>query len=405
MKSLLVWVSLLSGIFLFETVLADIVIPRNRVTHHVNIYESDSSSSSEIGELLSGSSLPYVRSVPRWHVVELASGKEGFVSKSFTKVIGEIRPERAQNELRLHYINVGAGMCTVVECPGPKAPPMIIDCGTVGLGDNDRNTTRTKKYVKKILDAHEKKPNLVVSHPHKDHYGMIPEVLKSVQLNNIWLGGDHDRYKLSDFPDWLEKQKAGGAKVHNESPEDFDNDNSPIKSDWLGCGLASVYTLTVNSGDNPNSNSHILEIRYQDFGATFTGDAEGDTEEQALENYSEKVKTTVLSASHHGASTHRSNHEEWIKATDPEVVVFSSGPSFGHPKCNVVKRYDDAVEAAPPHPTRCGDRSGFKKKLRNTRAQFVTSVNGLIVVSSNGESPLLLKCDGSSGCKAEIAHD
>ena len=177
-----------------------------------------------------------------------------------------------------------------------------------------------------------------------------------------------------------------------------------MPDDELGCGLASVYTLTVNTGNTPNRNSHVLEIRYREFGATFTGDAQGATEEQAAENYSDNVKTTVLNASHHGASSHGSNGRAWVRATDPEVAIFSSGPSFGHPKCTVVARYDEVLAPAPAHPTRCGDNSGFRNELRSTTAKYVTSVNGLIVVTTSGDSPLSLTCDGSTGCDAQIDH-
>ena len=314
---------------------------------------------------------------------------------------------RAQDELRIHYMNVGAGTCTVVECPGLDAPPMIIDCGSIGASSQDMTKDQAGKYIAKVLEPHSARPNLVISHPHKDHYAWIADVLKNVQTQNIWLGGKRSGYGSWGFSDWLIKQVANGATVFNDQviDADFHNDGAPMADSELSCGNALVYTLTVNTGPSPNSKSHILEIRYNDFGATFTGDAEGKTENKAVENYTGNVKTTVLSASHHGASSHKSNGKKWIEATDPEVVIFSTGPKFGHPRCNVVKRYEDSVlAAAPAHPTRCGDNQGFRREERSRDAKYVTAVNGMTVVTTRGNSPLSLHCDGSRGCEANIEH-
>ncbi len=314
---------------------------------------------------------------------------------------------RSEDELRIHYMNVGAGTCTVVECPGANAPPMIIDCGSIGRSSDDLTKDEAGDYIAEVLDLHATQPNVVISHPHKDHYAWIADVLNDVQTQNIWLGGDKSGYTIGDFPDWLRKQKENGAQVFDDDEigSDFHNDGSPMADSELSCGDALVYTLTVNTGSNPNSKSHILELRYQNFGATFTGDAEGKTEDKAVENFTGNVKTTVLSASHHGASTHKSNGKKWIEATDPEVVIFSSGPKFWHPRCDVVKRYEDSDLAdAPAHPTRCGENKEFRLQQRSRDAKYVTAVNGLTVVTSGGDSPFSLHCDGSDGCEADIQH-
>ena len=58
---------------------------------------------------------------------------------------------RDEDELRIHYMNVGAGTCTVVECPGSNAPPMIIDCGSIGSSSQDMTKKQAGKYIAKVL--------------------------------------------------------------------------------------------------------------------------------------------------------------------------------------------------------------------------------------------------------------
>ncbi len=60
---------------------ADIVVPRDSVSYHVNIRSSNSSDAAERGVLRPGKQLPCIRSVSYWHVVRLPDGNEGFVSK------------------------------------------------------------------------------------------------------------------------------------------------------------------------------------------------------------------------------------------------------------------------------------------------------------------------------------
>jgi len=383
--------------------MADIVVPKEKNGVDVSIHRTDSSQSDDIGLLALGETRELLGSTTNWYEIRMQDGQSGFVSKRATRLI-RTPPEKETDELRIHYLNVGSGACTLVECPGPDAPPMVVDCGSVGSFSFDLDGTKAATYIKSVLAGHGTSPNVVISHPHTDHYDLIPEVLSGIQTQNIWLGGNESGYSQAGFPEWRSAQDVGNAELHVDHPEDFHNNEEPMDPDVLGCGLADVFTLTVNTGDGPNPNSHVMEIRYQDFGATFTGDAEAITEDQADANYDGNVKTTVLSASHHGASSHGSNGSDWIDSTQPEVVIFSTGPRFGHPRCNVVDRYEENLSAAPPHRTHCGDNSGFKRENASRLAKYVTATNGLIVITSDGRAPVDLFCDGQTNCNAEIEH-
>lgn len=391
------------GGFYVAMAAADIVVPKEQNGVDVSIRESGSSQSDEIGMLPFGESREWIQSTTHWYEIRMTNGRSGFVSKRASRLV-RTPPEKDVDELRIHYLNVGSGSCTLVECPGPNAPPMIIDCGSVGVFSFDLDGPEAATYIRSVLSNHDTAPNVVISHPHTDHYDLIAEILAGTQAENVWLGGDAAGYDKAGFPEWQEAQELGGADVHADHPADFHNDEQAMDPVVLGCGLADVFTLTVNTGDSPNPNSHVMEIRYQDFGATFTGDAEGITEGQADTNYDGNVKTTVLSASHHGASSHGSNGSDWIDATDPEIVIFSSGPRFEHPRCNVVARYEQELAVAPPHPTHCGDNNGFKRENASRLAKYVTATNGLIVITSDGTAPAELFCDGQTNCNAEIDH-
>ena len=113
----------------------------------------------------------------------------------------------------------------------------------------------------------------------------------------------------------------------------------------------------------------------------------------------------MLSGSHHGASTNRSNNQDWADATAPEVIVYSSGTKHGHPRCKAVERYHDHLATVSPHLTHCNDTGTYDDRQISdtTRAEYVTDVQGTVVITTSGQSPLTLTCDGATGCSEQIA--
>lgn len=383
----------------------DQVVPSERVTRFVHIREHASSASREIGRLRPGERVEFVRRVPRWHEVRLADGTPGFVSKSWTHVV-PAQPPGADN-LVIHFLSVGAGTCTLVECPGPDAPPMFIDCGSTaaGRGEMALELHEATTLIQNILSTHTAAPNVVLTHGHRDHYGWIPSVLMGRTAQHIWRGGRPGTYASANLPQWIEGQLQNGATLHERFDPDWHNDAQPIGDD-LSCGLASTYILNVNTVGSTSANSLILMIEYGDFTAIFPGDAPGITEDRAMANFNGAVKATVLAGSHHGASSHHSNDQDWADATAPEVVVYSSGTLHGHPRCAAVERYDGHLETVPAHPTHCNTSSNYSNRTitDTTLAEYVTDLNGTIVVTSTGRSPLSLRCESGAGCAVAVPH-
>ena len=389
---------------------ADQVVPSERVTNGVTIRAEPTTNSASLGVLHPGQSLPWVRNVPRWREVQVSPTETGFVSKSWTHHIAEaaLQP-RAQDELRIHYLPVGAGTCTVVECPGANAPPMIIDCGSLGgtsRGPEDLDEAEAAAAVQAILANHTADPNLVVSHADQDHFSYLDSVLSGVQLDHIWLG-DHASEYPTAVTNLFTSQQSGGATLHQDLAAHFHNNQFEL-GDKLSCGDASTFVLTVNSGSSKNGRSLALSIDYDEFAAIFTGDAEGSTEQRASQNYGGALKAAVLSGSHHGASTNGSNGQgagnEWETAVSPEVMIYSSGRRFGHPRCSITDNFHGTLAAVPSHPMDCGANNddNTPSPFNTTRAEYATDINGPIVVTTDGASPLSIHCSRTPSCSAEI---
>ena len=394
-------VTLLLGLCLCGRAAAqDSVTPSDRVRTHVNVRAEPREDAAEVGELRIAEALPLVGSVPRWHQVRLPSGQTGFVSKAWTTVSQALAPRR-QDEIRIHFLDVGAGTCSVVECPGPTGSPMIVDCGSTGATDDDLSRDEVGTYVRGILAQHQSTPNVVLSHADLDHYGHIASTLADLAVASIWQGGNPGDYTSADFPAWLADQQDQGAAVHRNFSPHFHNDRQPLGDD-LSCGIASTFVLTANTGSSKNAQSLMLMIEYADFTAIFTGDAEGETEAQAMANYDNGIKATVMMASHHGAHTHGSNSQSWADATVPAVLISSAGNKYLHPSCMATGRFGSLAETKR-HEIRCGSSSGYTT-FRTTRGHYVTEVNGTVIVTSNGHSPVTVNCTRSVECGVTIAH-
>jgi competence protein ComEC len=379
----------------------DLVTPADRVTTHVNIRSTANEEAAAIGQLQIGEALPLVSSVPRWYEVQLAGGQTGFVSKSWTRVSRGLAP-REQDELRIHFLNIGAGSCAIVECPGSNAPPMIVDCGSTGATSNDLDTQSTRDYIQTILGQHTIASNVVLSHPDLDHYSRIASVLDGIAVASVWQGGDPSNYTSGNFPAWLSEQESNGVAIHRNLAPDFHNNRQPV-SDQLSCGTASTFILTANTGASNNAQSLVLMIEHEDFTVIFTGDAEGPTESQAMTNFQNAVKATVLTSSHHGASTFASNSQQWADAAAPEVLISSAGNRFFHPRCAAIERFT-WLAATPMHEVRCGTSSSYITS-RTNRAHYVTEMNGAIIVTSSGSSPFTVHCTRTvAQCGVQVTH-
>jgi hypothetical protein len=148
----------------------------------------------------------------------------------------------------------------------------------------------------------------------------------------------------------------------------------------------------------------MLLIEYGEFTAILAGDAEGVTEAQAVTNFANDLKASVLAAAHHGSNSNQSNSADWITAVSPDVVVFSAGKLFGHPRCTALNRFN-AVRDAFEHDIRCGvSNDTFEPVMRTRKAQYLTDINGTIVITSKGQSPLRVHCTRTAECEATIPH-
>jgi competence protein ComEC len=313
-------------------------------------------------------------------------------------VIGEQEHASLSDELVIHVLNIGAGSCQIVQCPHSHRV-LVMDCGSSGASGDDLVGAHIVNHAQANgLFSHPETEILVaISHPDQDHTNKIPLLLESHSVQSIWLGGVYDEY-TGPIGGFLDQADQTGVTINHGWPPNFHNRGHPIEG--LQCGSANTYILTVNTEGSRNAQSMVLLLDYGDYRGIFAGDAEQETEEAAYQAYGALMEdTTVLVASHHGAHTHGSNHEAWLTATNPQIVVFSAGNRYGHPRQEIVERYQVVQDATvATHRLRWGlNKTEYEEDLTTQKPVYVTKENGAIVIRTNGRT-VQVECSLESEC-------
>ncbi len=172
--------------------------------------------------------------------------------------------------------------------------------------------------------------HVIVSHPHRDHISLLPDVFRCFQVDNVWESG---------LPSTTEASEKLAASIQAEPEverhrggEDFD----PGDVFELGRG-ARMKVLSVRpEAKDPNDASIVISIELGRSRVLFMGDATGGERarpeedpargsvEAALLDHPGDLRADVLVVGHHGSLT--STRAAFLKAVRPSIAIVSSGP-------------------------------------------------------------------------------
>lgn len=230
-------------------------------------------------------------------------------------------------DLSIHFIDVGQGDSTVITTPGNKN--IIIDGG----GSEEGSYIGDNVVVPYLLNRRIKCIDyMIISHFDSDHVGGLLSVLEQLKVKNVIISKqykDSENYKR--FKDIVKKKKIIVRVVEN-------GDKLSIEQDLTFYFLWPDSTSVI-SDNILNNNSLVCKMEYKGFSMFFTGDIEEIAEKEFLEKHKgNSVKSTVLKVGHHGSKT--SSTEEFIKAINPKIALIGVGENnkFGHPNDEVIQR-------------------------------------------------------------------
>lgn len=297
--------------------------------------------------------------------------------------------------LKVHFIDIGQGDATLVECP--NGAKILVDFGSHTGGE-----ASAKAYLREVL-AGDAIDDLVVTHPDGDHYNRLHFGLDGIEVNEAWVVGRWADYSGTDnkaSKEWLMALEQAGKLRHLDENGPYHDGDTPHPG--FDCGAAEVWVAAAgvtgsNSGWRKNTMSIVLVVSYGEFDVVLTGDATTETEKQMIDWHCPEgwqpgddcwLDSEVLKMGHHGSKA-TSTGQAFAAAVSPEVAIVSATRSkkHGHPG-------KDAVQRLEPHTK---DHAGHKFLwwLDSNTPEFVdpyketvysTAVNRHIVVESDGSA-------------------
>ncbi len=246
--------------------------------------------------------------------------------------------------LTIDFLNVGQGESIYIKFPG--GANMLVDCGTVSSRKVGRPSLEPLFQKLDVLDY------LVFTHADKDHYNLFEGLMRefSVNVKNLLIGGDERDYKLNrkrrknSISTIVEIQKDLGPvpaprpkrrrrgepvnlmKVSNTGVTRLEDDRfGGVEVNILAAQVPASGKDRKDNAWKTNTGSVCIQLTYQERRVMLTGDATRDTEAHMLKLIAaDRLKSDVLKGQHHG-SIDTSFSPAWVKAVQPEYVIFSAG--------------------------------------------------------------------------------
>jgi competence protein ComEC len=335
----------------------------------VVVRESATSQSADRGSLRPGESAELLGSVPDWFKVQLTNGVEGFVSKRWTRVV----PGAAADgpSYTIDVIDVGTGLGILVR---GQDFTLVYDAGS---NDDDARGSgnRMVAFMRTVAPSLTTVDHLILSHPHKDHVELLPDVVNTYSVRQIWDSGRlHDicgyRAFLTAVRDepgvtYHTATQEGGTRSYAFAEKRCYGVDLPAATLQLALGTRITTNAAVALGtgasmtflhadgahhSSPNENSLVVRL---DLGSTrvlLMGDAEAggrkpptnppsssSIEGVLLACCQASLTADVLIAGHHGSMT--SSRQTFLNAVSASTYVISSGPFL----YNKVKLPDDVI--------------------------------------------------------------
>jgi competence protein ComEC len=359
------WLICAFALVVASDVSADVVVPSPDVVTRVIVRLSASSQSAEIGSLRPGEQVELIGSVPNWHEVRLPNGSSGFVSKRWTRVVPTAAPPPtpppvvAAPSFTLDVVDVGTGLGILLR--GPDFT-LIYDGGS----NDDRArgpSNRMAAFIRAVAPTLTTIDHLILSHPHRDHVELLPDVFGAYVVRHVWDSGRIN--DICGYRAFLTAVRDEPEVEYHNALQDFGSRNYAFGAKTNGCygnpAPAVTLTLTQTSridespvplgqhtsmtflhadGGNhssANENSLVVRLDLETTRVLLMGDAEAggraapatppspsSIEGVLVTCCASALAADVLVVGHHGSRT--SSRTAFLDAVGASVFVVSSGP-------------------------------------------------------------------------------
>jgi len=218
---------------------------------------------------------------------------------------------RQGKELLVSFLDVGQGTSTLLQLPNGKN--ILIDGG----GNQTERFNPGQSIIAPFLWRQRiwRINDLIITHPHKDHYNGLPFIYARFQPQRLFVNGDNgDEPAYLEFLETVRTQKTPIIKA--------------IAGDKLQQDQGLLLECLGMNGlldDTPvwptNDRSIVLRLQFGERSFLFPADI-GIESEKRLPQGEGRLRSDVLLAPHHGSLT--SSSPEFIAAVSPALIVVSA---------------------------------------------------------------------------------
>jgi beta-lactamase superfamily II metal-dependent hydrolase len=222
-----------------------------------------------------------------------------------------------QEDLFVHFINVGYGDSILIEFPHGKN--MLIDSGSTKNAINVINYFNERK-IKRI-------DTIVITHLHEDHIGGLSAIVKKYDFNTIITYDDISTDENSSYFFRLVKDKSD--KIKKVRRGDEINISKSIK-------LKILHPDKLRK--TQNDSSIVIKLTYKKISFLFTADIGPNICKELIQIYGRELKSNILKVPWHG----KTRSKDFIRIVEPELAIISVGPyKWPGPSKEVLQDYRD----------------------------------------------------------------
>ncbi|MCX6165952.1 MAG: DNA internalization-related competence protein ComEC/Rec2, partial [Ignavibacteriae bacterium] len=246
---------------------------------------------------------------------------------SFTIFILFILNLDFRNNLRITFLYVGQGDCTLIETP--DGSNILIDCGMKDFKYNSGESNIVPFLKRKGINQIDL---LILTHLHYDHIGGIEYILENFKVKKIIDDGSKINNSLiNKMENLVITNKIQREKLYS--------------GDYIdGYGNIRLFFLNPEKNDSLHTSEHsksiVLKLKYENTEVLFISDLNVEGETSISNTYGDFLKSDILKVSHHGSKN--ASSIPFLLKCKPGYAVVSCGKDniFGHPSELVLTKLD-----------------------------------------------------------------
>ncbi len=239
--------------------------------------------------------------------------------------------------MKIHFLNVGNGDCTIIELPDNTI--MMVDLRNARNDSSYNHDFENPIRYLRQLTSSQSIFRYAQTHPEMDHMDGLADLAANYSITNFWDTENKrkkpeefsDEFREKDWDKYQELHKGNDTKFRYRSTSKIGLNNGEFNYNIYVLNPTEQSVSQGNEGEDWNLLSYIVLIEYQEFKLLLGGDASDDAWQNLyrwiVNNPDAKSllsNITVFKASHHGRNSSYCG-SELLDIMKPQKIVISKG--------------------------------------------------------------------------------